>query len=87
MDKINFGALLLTFGVSALFAFALFNINVTSLSKMHSKHQEIESRLQMQIDSLEDVVNTTFKNRKDTIVVNVRPQDVKIYNYDRTTRH
>lgn len=35
--------------------------------------------LEYKVDSLEKVVNVGFKNRRDTIILDIRPQTIKIY--------
>lgn len=85
MKKIS--ACLITFGFSCLVTIAFFGVITTNLSILTNQFKQQELYLQGQIDSLENVVNTTFKQKKDTIVINIHPHDVKVYNYERTTRH
>ena len=83
--KIN--ALLLTFGFSCLVTFAFFAVTCTNISHMYEECYDRELKLQQQIDSLEIELNTFYKNKKDTIIVQMTQQPIRIYNYDSTTRH
>lgn len=85
MKKI--GAFLITFGFSCLVTIAFFSIVTTNMQIFTNQCEQQKVHLQAQIDSLENVINTTFKNQKDTIIINIHPQDVRVYNYERTTRH
>lgn len=85
MKKIS--AFLLTFGFSCLVTIAFFSITTTNMHIFTDQCKQQKVCLQAQIDSLENVINTTFKNQKDTIIINIHPQDVRVYNYERTTRH
>jgi hypothetical protein len=53
---------------------------VQVIDEQHHKDVEL---LKNQIDSLENVVNQTFKNKKDTIIVTVQPQIVKFHHYSK----
>lgn len=83
----QFGPYILTLACSFMITLIIFNIFATDVTVRFNKINTRELHLQQQIDSLENVVNTTFKNKKDTIIINIHPQDVRIYNYERTTRH
>lgn len=83
----QFGPYILTLACSFIITLVVFNILATDTTVKFNKTNTRELHLQQQIDSLENVVNTTFKNKKDTIIINIHPQDVRIYNYERTTRH
>ena len=51
------------------------NINTIDSSKFN---KTIDS-LQNKIDSLEKVVNSNLTHRRDTLIIDVRPQTIKIY--------
>ena len=87
MDKLHLGALICSVGFSCLIAFALFSMSTTTINTIHNKCIERENRLQNQIDSLETTLNTFYKNKKDTILIQVNSQPIKIYNYECSTRH
>lgn len=83
----QFGPYILTLACSFIITLIFFNVLATDTTVKINNINTKELYLQQQIDSLENVVNTTFKNKKDTIIINIHPQDVRIYNYERTTRH
>ena len=83
----EFGPYILTLACSFIITLIFFNVLATDTTVKINNINTKELYLQQQIDSLENVVNTTFKNKKDTIIINIHPQDVRIYNYERTTRH
>ena len=83
MEKVfnNAGFFLLALGFSALISFGFFSAGITEVQKIDRQHHHDVELLKNQIDSLENIVNQTFKNKKDTIIVNVQPQIVKYYHY------
>lgn len=83
----QFGPYILTLACSFIITLVFFNVLATDTTVKINNINTRESHLQQEIDSLENIVNTTFKNKKDTIIINIHPQDVRIYNYERTTRH
>lgn len=85
MEKIfnNAGFFLLALGFSALISFGFFSAGVTKVQVIDEQHHKDVELLKNQIDSLENVVNQTFKNKKDTIIVNVQPQIVKFHHYSK----
>lgn len=72
-------ALVLFLALSALISFAFFNVSVSVYQRRCEKIESNIQRLVLNVDSLEKVINTTFKERKDTILIQVIPQEVKIY--------
>lgn len=72
-------ALVLFLALSALISFAFFNASVSVYQRRCEKIESNIQRLVFNVDSLEKVINTTFKERKDTILIQVVPQEVKIY--------
>ena len=85
MEKVfnNAGFFLLALGFSALISFGFFSAGITKVQKIGRQHHHDVELLKNQIDSLENIVNQTFKNKKDTIVVTVQPQIVKIHHYSK----
>lgn len=83
----QFGPYILTLACSFMITLIFFNVLATDTTVKINNINTRESHLQQEIDSLENIVNTTFKNKKDTIIINIHPQDVRVYNYERTTRH
>lgn len=85
MEKIfnNAGFFLLALGLSALISLGFFSAGVTKVQVIDEQHHKDVELLKNQIDSLENVVNQTFKNKKDTIIVNVQPQIVKFHHYSK----
>lgn len=70
-------------GFSALVSFGFFSAGVTDMQKRLAIQAEEHQIMQNQIDSLESVINTEFKNRRDTIIVKVSPQAIKYYHYSK----
>lgn len=78
-QSLKFWALILFLGLSILISFAFFNISVSGYQKRCEKIESNVQRLVLHIDSLEKVINTTFKERKDTILIQMPSQEIKIY--------
>jgi hypothetical protein len=70
-------------GFSALISFGFFSAGVTNMQKRLAIQAEEHQIMQNQIDSLENVINTEFKNRRDTIIIKVSPQAIKYYHYSK----
>ena len=87
MDKLHLGALICTAGFSCLIAFAMFSMSTTTMNIIHEECVQRENHLQNKIDSLEMTLNAFYKNKKDTILIQVNSQPIKIYSYDSSTRH
>jgi hypothetical protein len=85
MEKVfnNAGFFLLALGFSALISFGFFSAGVTKVQIIDKQHHQDVELLKNQIDSLENIVNQTFKNKKDTIIVEINPQIVKYYHYSK----
>lgn len=85
MEKVfnNAGFFLLALGFSALISFGFFSAGITEVQKIGQQHHQDVEFLKNQVDSLENVVNQTFKNKRDTIIVNVQPQIVKFHHYSK----
>lgn len=49
-------------------------IDIT-IDNNNTRHNDLIER----IDSLENELNTFYKNKRDTVIINVVPADVKIY--------
>lgn len=73
------GVIFIILGISTFISFILFNISITAYQKGHDLTDSKIVILNNKIDSLEKVINTSFKNRIDTIVINTIPQQIKIY--------
>lgn len=79
-DKsIKIGVVLLLLGTSFLISFAFFCIDNTRSETFFRQNQENIKSLVLQIDSLERIINSTFKEMKDTTIIHVFPQEIKIY--------
>lgn len=65
--------------VAALISFAFFAESMSQIQKTNNRVNEKFLKLTERIDSLENVINTSFKNKKDTILIQVVPQQVKVY--------
>lgn len=66
-DKsIKIGVVLLLLGTSFLISFAFFCIDNTRSETFFRQNQENIKSLVLQIDSLERIINSTFKEMKDT---------------------
>ena len=85
MEKVfnNAGFFLLALGFSALISFGFFSAGITKVQIIDKQHHKDVELLKNQIDSLENIVNQTFKNKKDTIIVEINPQIVKYYHYSK----
>ena len=81
-DKsVKIGVVLLLLGTSFLISFVFFCIDNTRSEIFFKQNQESIKSLVLRIDSLERVINSTFKELKDTTIICVFPQEIKIY-YD-----
>lgn len=64
---------------SLLISFGFF---CASISNNQLNYKKIEHQTQtfiIKVDSLEKVINTSFKERRDTTIVKVYPQEIKVY--------
>jgi peptidoglycan hydrolase CwlO-like protein len=87
MDKnLNIGALILTFCLGVLVSFAFFATGIRHTDQQYKQINAKQTIVKQQLDSLEKSVNDYYKNKKDTIIINVLPHNIKIYN-ESTTRH
>lgn len=87
MDKnLNIGALILTFCLGGLVSFAFFATSIRHTDQQYAQINAEQNIVKKQLDSLEKSVNTYYKNKKDTIIINVLPHNIKIYN-ESTARH
>lgn len=81
-DKsVKIGVVLLLLGTSFLISFVFFCIDNTRSEIFFKQNQESIKSLVLRIDSLERVINSTFKELKDATIIYVFPQEIKIY-YD-----
>lgn len=78
-------AILLLLMVSTLISFAFFAEGMTQVQNSKTIIDKRISELTEKIDSLEGIINTSFKNKKDTILIQVVPQEVKVF-YNKETK-
>lgn len=71
--------------VTTMISFAFFAEGMTQIQKTDNKLNKKILKLTERIDSLENVINTSFKNQKDTLLIQVIPQQVKVY-YNKETK-
>lgn len=79
MNKKYIIAIIISLGISIIISFAFFNICITNFQKECNFNKKQIIILNNKIDSVENIINTSFKNKKDTIIVNTFPQQIKIY--------
>lgn len=78
--KLNIGTSVISISICLLIIFVFFNISVTHTDKtVHKTKTEINTIFH-KLDSLENVINISFKNKKDTIIINISNPPIKIYN-------
>lgn len=77
----NIGQFILFLGFAFLLSLGLFSIESTNTQQKFQKRDILIDQLYSKVDSLESVVNTSFKNRRDTIIIDVKPQVLKYYHY------
>lgn len=68
-------ALVLTF----LLLLLCFNILHHRIENSNNQYKKDNTKLIERIDSLENELNTFYKEKQDTIIVEVVPSDIKIY--------
>lgn len=74
------GLLFLTIIFSILVSLLFTNISISTSQYQYQQNKTSIEQLIHKIDSLENIINTNFKNKKDTIIINIIPQQIKIYN-------
>lgn len=72
-------AICIAIGFVLIVNLAFFGAQGSITDDWTSKFTKEINYLEYKVDSLEKVVNTEFKNRRDTIILDVRPQTIKIY--------
>lgn len=77
--SLKVGAFLIIIGFSILISFAFFCMSTTHNQNLCRNLEHSIYTLTQKIDSLEGVVNTSFKQKKDTVLIQVVPQTVKVY--------
>lgn len=77
---LKIGGFILALAGMFMISFGFFCISVNHTEELDIKANEKINKLIIKVDSLEAVVNTSFKNRRDTIIVNTYPQEIKFYN-------
>lgn len=65
--------------VCFLLLFLCFNVLHHKIENTSNIYTNNNKELSYRIDSLENELNTFYKNKKDTVIINVVPADVKIY--------
>lgn len=71
--------------VTVVISFAFFAESMSQIQKTNDRVNRKILKLTERIDSLENVINTSFKNQKDTLLIQVIPQQVKVY-YNKETK-
>lgn len=71
--------------ITTLISFAFFAESMTQIQKVKISTDKKILKLIEKVDSLENVINTSFKNKKDTVLIQVIPQQVKVY-YNKETK-
>lgn len=77
--SLKVGAFLIIIGFSILISFAFFCMSTTHNQNLCDNFEHSIHTLTQKIDSLENVVNTNFKQKKDTVLIQVVPQTIKVY--------
>ena len=72
-------AVCLAIGFVLIVNFAFFGVQSNITSNWTNKFTQDINHLEHKVDSLEGVINTKFKQQRDTIIVDVRPQTIRIY--------
>lgn len=62
-----------------LLLFLCFNVLHHKIENTSNIYVNNNKELLYRIDSLENELNTFYKNKRDTVIINVVPADVKIY--------
>lgn len=78
--KLKWYFILLIIGAIFIFNFFWFNISVNYTNKQTNKLIEKLDSLQFTCDSLENIV-TNYQTKCDTIIINISPQPLKIYQH------
>lgn len=66
-------------GVMFIIAFGFYNSLDTKVSKDINNLQNQLKQTTYEVDSLNTVINKSFINKKDTILVQVYPQKIEVY--------
>lgn len=81
LDKnLKIFAVVIAIGFIIIIDLAFAGMQGKALDDWASRFSKEVNYLEYKIDSLEKVVNTDFKVRRDTIIIDVKPQTIKIYN-------
>lgn len=62
-----------------LLLFLCFNVLYHKIENTSNIYTNNNKELSHRIDSLENELNIFYKNKRDTVIINVVPADVKIY--------
>lgn len=73
------GAFLITIGFSFLIGFVFFNVCISTFEHKHKQTNDTFQVIKNKVDSLENVINTSFKDKRDTTIIKLIPQEIKIY--------
>lgn len=84
--SLKVGAFLIVIGFSALISFAFFCMSTTHSQRLCNQLEYNVCALTSKVDSLEHVINTSFKQKRDTIFIQVVPQTVKVYYTESNTK-
>lgn len=81
LDKnLKIFAVVIAIGFVIVIDLAFAGIQGKALDDWVGRFSKEVNHLEYKIDSLEKIVNTDFKIRRDTIIVDIKPQIIKIYN-------
>lgn len=82
MNKVKplvIGLITLLLLFSVLISLMFCSIGVSIYKDKYQQNKLEINKLNSKVDSLETIVNANFKNKKDTIIINIVPQSIKIY--------
>lgn len=77
--SLKVGAFLLLIGFSILISFGFFCVSISYSDTNYKSIEHTVHLLVSKVDSLEQVVNISFKEKRDTTIIQVHPQEIKIY--------
>lgn len=77
--SLKYWGIVLICSILILIQFIFFNVSVSHSKSLYEVTNNELNITKCKIDSLENVINEYFKNKKDTIIINNYPQIIKIY--------
>ena len=75
----NWFGIILSIGISILLFLLIFNLTFSKIYNLEIQYEKNNIELYNKIDSLEKSININYKNQRDTIIIDIRPADIKIY--------